>query len=202
MSFFCNLDESVPNPWTHDRNAETRQRGAGHCCRRVHSDWWPALGQSRAGCECVARVIQALRTSTTRHSGVRGWGGGASDLVSRNSMLSGLMGMREDEQLLPLAKLFYGNPSTYLQEDEVGDVHHIHQGQGEQGDALMPMLFCLGLHGALRANRGAIVAWREVVHILGRIVCGVPTRQSWGHARCCRARILETRQNQRSPRED
>ena len=34
----------------------------------------------------------------------------------------------------------------------VGDVHHIHQGEGgEQGDALMPMLFCLGQHGALRA---------------------------------------------------
>ena len=60
-------------------------------------------------------------------------------------MLSGLMGMRESEQLLPFAKLFFGDPSTYLWEDEVGDVHHIHQGEvGEQGDALMPMLFCLG----------------------------------------------------------
>ena len=28
------------------------------------------------------------------------------------------MGMREGEQLLPFAKLFYGDPSTYLWEDE------------------------------------------------------------------------------------
>ena len=57
--------------------------------------------------------------------------------------------MREGEQLLPSAKLFYGDPSTYLWEDEVGDVHHIRLGEGgAQGDALMPMLFCLGQHGA------------------------------------------------------
>ena len=67
-------------------------------------------------------------------------------------MLSGLMGMREGEQLLPSVKLFHGDPSTYLWEEEVGDVHHIHQGEGgEQGDALVPMLFCLGQHGALLA---------------------------------------------------
>ena len=63
------------------------------------------------------------------------------------------MGMRVGEQLLPFVKLFYGDPSTYL---PVGDVHHIHQGEGgQQRDALMPMLFCLGQHGALR--RGATV---------------------------------------------
>ena len=34
-------------------------------------------------------------------------------------MFSGLLGMREGEQLLPSAKLFYGEFSTYLWEDEV-----------------------------------------------------------------------------------
>ena len=90
-------------------------------------------------------------------------------------MLSGLMGMREGEQLLPFAKLFYRDPSTHLWEDEVGNVHHIHQGEGgEQRDALMPMLFCFEQLGALGAI-AATVARREAVRMLGRLVCGVPS---------------------------
>ena len=51
-------------------------------------------------------------------------------------------------------RLFYGQPSRYLWEDEDGAIHHIHQGEGgEQGDALMPLLFSLGQHAALEAVR-------------------------------------------------
>ena len=108
--------------------------------------------ETRAGCECVAHVIRALTGLDDNAKVVSVDGVEAFDLISRNSMFSGLMGMREGEQLLPFAKLFCGDPSAYLWEDEVGDVHHIHQGEGgEQGDALMPMFFCLGQHGALRA---------------------------------------------------
>ena len=47
---------------------------------------------------------------------------------------------------------FYGDPSTFLWEDDLGGVHHIRQGEGgEQGDPLMPMLFSLGQHAALTA---------------------------------------------------
>ena len=45
---------------------------------------------------------------------------------------------------------FYGRSSCCLWEDELGKIHDIQQGEGgEQGDALMPMLFSLGLHEAL-----------------------------------------------------
>ena len=85
-------------------------------------------------------------------------------------MLSGLMGMREGEQLLPFAKLFYGDPSTYLWED--GDVHHIHQGEGgEQGDALMPMLFCLGQQRSVAGNRGATVACMWCANLTESATC-------------------------------
>ena len=47
---------------------------------------------------------------------------------------------------------FYGSPSTYLWDDDDGVIHEIAQGEGgEQGDALMPLLFSLGLHRALCA---------------------------------------------------
>ena len=49
-------------------------------------------------------------------------------------MFSSLMDMKDGEQLLPFARMFHGDPATHLREDQVG----------EQGDALMPMLFRLG----------------------------------------------------------
>ena len=67
-------------------------------------------------------------------------------------MLSGLRDMEDGAELLPFVSSFDGRPSTYLWEDEFGVVHDIQQGEGgEQGDALMPMLFSLGQHRALVA---------------------------------------------------
>ena len=56
--------------------------------------------------------------------------------------------------VLPFVRLFYGQPSRYLWEDEDGAIHHIHQCEGgEQGDPLMPLLFSLGQHAALETAR-------------------------------------------------
>ena len=50
---------------------------------------------------------------------------------------------------MPLVSMFYGTPSHYLW-DSLGRVHTITQGEGgEQGDAMMPLLFSLGQHAAL-----------------------------------------------------
>ena len=69
-------------------------------------------------------------------------------------MLSGLLDMEEGECLLPFVRLFCSQPSSYLFDDEVGKTHTIRQEEGgEQGDALMPLLFSLGQQRALRAER-------------------------------------------------
>ena len=79
-------------------------------------------------------------------------GVGAFDLVSRNAMLKGLLTMEGGDRVLPFVRLFYGDPSTFLWEDDLGGVHSVLQGEGgEQGDPLMPMLFSLGQHAALMA---------------------------------------------------
>ena len=59
-------------------------------------------------------------------------------------------GSLEEVPFSPFVRLFHSSPSAYLWEDEGGEVHTIHQG-GEQGDAMMPLLFCLGQHAALEA---------------------------------------------------
>ena len=54
--------------------------------------------------------------------------------------------------MIPFIRQFYRSPSTFLWDDDSGEVHHVHQGEGgEQGDRLMPLLFSLGQHRALVA---------------------------------------------------
>ena len=71
-----------------------------------------------------------------------------SDSVS----LSQDHGVESGSQVLPFVRMFYGSHSTYLWEDEAGVVHTVEQGEGgEQGDVLMPLLYSLGQHAALKA---------------------------------------------------
>ena len=92
---------------------------------------------------CVSHALQSL----TDLDGV-----GAFDLVSRKATLEGLLNMEGGDSLLPFARQFYGSPSTFLWEDEMGTVNHVQQGEGgEHCDPLMPLLFALGQHSALVA---------------------------------------------------
>ena len=101
--------------------------------------------KTRAGCECVAHMVQESTELSDSATIVSVDGVGAFDLVSRTATLSGLMDMEEGDRLLSFVRLFFSNPSTFLWDDEVGDTHEIRQGEGgEQGDALKPFLFSLG----------------------------------------------------------
>ena len=58
--------------------------------------------------------------------------------------------------------------STHIWEDDMGTQHEVTQGErGEQGDPLMPMLLCLGQHGALAAVEGRLKAGK-IVRLLGQ----------------------------------
>ena len=108
--------------------------------------------KTKAGCECVAHVLQTLTDTDPEATVLSIDGVGAYDLISRNAMLEGLLRMEGGDQILPFVRCFYGSPSTYLWEDEMGVSQSIPQGEGgEQGDPLMPMLFALGQHAALEA---------------------------------------------------
>ena len=67
-------------------------------------------------------------------------------------MLEGLANV-EGPAALSFVHMFYGRPFTHFWEDEEGTVHTINQGEGgEQGEALMPLLFSLGQHSGLEAT--------------------------------------------------
>eukprot|EP00959_Pyramimonas_sp_CCMP1952_P101462 2122694-Pyramimonas_sp.AAC.1 len=66
--------------------------------------------------------------------------------------------------------MWYAVPSQYKWKDDHGRVHTIPQGDGgEQGDALMPALFCLALHTALEQIKAALPEGAEVVAYLDDI---------------------------------
>ena len=66
-------------------------------------------------------------------------------------MFSRLDELEHARAIIPFLLLFYGGPSTYLFESTRGAAHEVAQGEGgEQGDALMPELFALGLDHALK----------------------------------------------------
>ena len=67
--------------------------------------------------------------------------------------------MPNGDKLLPFVRLFYGSPSTFLWEDELGTVNFVPQGEGgEQGDPLMPLLFSLGPRFVCTGRRGCVPA--------------------------------------------
>ena len=134
--------------------------------------------KTKAGCECVVHVLQTL-TDTDPDATVMSIDGvGAYDLISRNAMLEGLLRMKGGDQILLFVRCFYGSPSTYFWEDEMGVTQSIPQGEGgEQGDPLMPMLFAFGQHGALAAIQARmrvgehVFAYQDDIYTVSR-----PTR--------------------------
>ena len=110
------------------------------------------ISSTRAGCECIAHALQGLcdlnpSARVTLIDGV-----GAFDSISRRAMLTGLAQVAGGASTLPFVRMFYASPSQYLWDDDDGVSHTVPQGEGgEQGDAMMPLLFSLGQHDALQA---------------------------------------------------
>ena len=98
----------------------------------------------------VTHALQALTELDTESTITSIDGTSAYDTKSRKAMLESLAQVSGGIAVLPFVRVFHSSPSAYLWED--GTVHTIRQGEGrEQGDASMPLLFCLGQHAALEA---------------------------------------------------
>ena len=93
---------------------------------------------TKAGCESVAHILQSLTDQDDRATIVSIDGVGAYDQNSRNAMLEGLPTVPEGDRLLPFVRHFYGSPSMYLLEDEMGETHWIPQGEGREGIRATP----------------------------------------------------------------
>ena len=150
---------------------------------------------TRAWCESIAHVVQALTDNNAATTVLSIDGVGAFDLISRRAMMEALHKMPDGDVILPFVLQFYGRPSTHLWEDEEGVVREIQQGEGgKQGDPLMPALFALGQHQALVAVQETLQPSERLLAFLDDVyVASVPARiatveesledKLWRHAR-------------------
>ena len=161
--------------------SRTMARQLGEAVRVATAPFQYALS-TRAGCECVAHVLQAVTEADPSATVLSMDGISVFDSISREAMLRGLCRADGGESALPFVRMFYGEPSIYLWEGEGGTVHDIHQGEGgEQGDPLMPLLFSLGQHPALEAVQAQmpnekVFAFMDDVYMTTR-----PERVGVGH---------------------
>ena len=99
---------------------------------------------------------------------------GAYDHVLRSAMLVRLSGMPGARALLPFVRLSYASPSSYLWFDNQGQRRTVTQAEGgEQGDPLMPLLFSVGIQGALEEVSTLLLAGEQLCAFLDDvyIVC-------------------------------
>ena len=69
---------------------------------------------TRAGCECVAHILQSSTELDENATIVSVDGIGAYDNISRRAMLQGVLRMPSGDRILPFLKQFYSSPSTYI----------------------------------------------------------------------------------------
>ena len=137
---------------------------------------------TRAGCECVTHVVQAITDLDARATVLSIDGVSAYDFISRRAMVTELARVPGGSELVLFVLMFYGSASQYLWEDDTGDVFRIEQGEGgEQGDPLMPLLFALGQHRSLTAVQNRLRESEKILAFLDDVYV-ITTPDRVGHA--------------------
>ena len=107
---------------------------------------------TRAGTDCVGHAARLATDPDPRATVLSIDGVGAHDHVLRSAMLGKLLEVDSLRGLLPFVRATYAQPSCCHWQDDHGRFRQIRQHEGgEQGDPLMPLLFCLAVHSALMA---------------------------------------------------
>ena len=129
---------------------------------------------TRAGTDCVGHMLRAATDHDPTATVLKVDGIKAYDHVLRSAMLVRLSRMRGARALLPFVRLSYATPSTYVWFDNQGERRTVTQAEGgEQGDPLMPLLFSIGIQGALEEVSTLLVAGEQLCAFLDDvyIVC-------------------------------
>ena len=116
---------------------------------------------TRAGTDCLGHMLRAACDADGSATVLRGDGIGAYDHVPRSAKLERLGRMPKARTILPFVRLSYAS-SSYSWWDENGEVHTVNQAEGgEQGHPLMPLLFSIGIQGALEEVAGTLEAGEQ-----------------------------------------
>ena len=79
----------------------------------------------------MAHAVQALTEQHPDATILSIDGVGVFDLISRESMLRGLLRCPGGSSVMPFVQMFCGQPSAHLWQDDLREAHTINQGEGE-----------------------------------------------------------------------
>ena len=136
---------------------DTLRRLVGKCLARQFAEQLrQAAGpanfglSTRCGTDGLVHLARALLESDPAQTILCIDGVGAFDHVSRARMFDRLLATPSLRPMLPFVRLWYSTPSQAIWADDAGSTHVVSSAEGgEQGDALMPGLFCVALGPAL-----------------------------------------------------
>jgi len=151
--------------------ARTLAQQFGTAISRACAPYQFALS-TRAGTDAAAHLLRAATDLRGDATIVALDGIGAYDHVVRAEFFATLLHNAALAPLMPYARLFYAQDSTYVWYDDAGVAHEVRQGEGvEQGDALAPALFSLALHRALRVAEERLEHGEVLVAFLDTCTC-------------------------------
>ena len=151
---------------------KTLARQFGAVVEQVCAPFQFALS-TRAGTDCVCHAIRVMTDLDARATVLSVDGVGAYDHVLRSSMLGKLMEVPQLRPLIPFVRSTYAHPRSYEWEDQHGTRHQVWQHEGgEQGDPLIPLLFCLAVHNALADIQEQLRPGEHVFAFLDDIYAG------------------------------
>ena len=177
--------------------AKTLARQFGRIVEQECAPFQFALS-TRAGTDCVGHAMRAMTDLNSRATVLFVDGIGAYDHVLRSSMLGKLLEVPRLRGLIPFARTAYAQPTSYKWGDQQGSRHQIWQHEGgEQGDNMMPLLFCLAVHNPLTAIQDQLTCLRSWTIFMwclsqsGRVPSSTLSLRSWVRAQessCMQAR--------------
>ena len=122
---------------------------------------------ARAGTDCVGHLLRAATDANPNATILTVDGIGAYDHVLRSAMLGRLAAMPSARSLLPFVRMSYAQQSCYQWFDDGGEAREVTQAEGgEQGDPLMPLLFAIGIQGALEEVAAALLPGEQLCAFL------------------------------------
>ena len=110
---------------------------------------------TKAGCECVAHILQTITDLDSRATVVSIDGVGAHDLISRNAMMEGLLRMEQGDQILPFVQCFYEARQRICGRMKQGTCKTSHK---EEGGRRPPhaALVCVGFAWGAQRSAGQV----------------------------------------------
>ena len=122
---------------------------------------------TRAGTDCVGHLLRAATDANPNATILTVDGIGAYDHVLRSAMLVRLAAMPSARSLLPFVRMSYAQQSCYQWFDDFGEAREVTQADGgELGDPLMPLLFAIGIQGALEEVAAALFPGEQLCAFL------------------------------------